>query len=610
MKNYIIIIIAVFFFGNVLSAQQGKYVRKSVSSLESVWFKPGSVGGLQFDSKTFDKFIDFYIEVERFDYNVLPDNLIQDFRREANSIEEVSADAISEVLQNTVTSKIVEILNDPDVMKERGTALKDEAAFQSFAATKAKSLGLTTDELKTLMNSAYIYLPFISSAKKESDGADDLTITIEGGIIWWQMKMAGDGSTSVEQVLSATTKGLSVIDPTAKDPFTKKSLYNEFKFGTEKWVTTPVQYAQNDAMLAFCKNLGGKTKEIDDFKLSAQIVEADGRKYGFPLGFREGVHLDDGFHIVEYEEDSEGNEVTMRRGFVRVSKTGDNNEDPNNYTYANQLLGTTVSEGTVVMEHPRLGMDARIKFGMISGMNILQKHTYVYGPFMFLHGGNLFNSASNIDEFAEQWNAAVGNQYGTIAPALSEDASSGFGGNLLLSYNLAPIIGISQTFVNFDFDFAIPNAKPNLEATAATLVLSPYLSLTKNFGGRLYYAVNVGGGVDILTMTGTTQLLLTSYSFALGVVAPGVKVSGEVGYMLNADLSLTGSVGYKLGMAPVTTTYTFDGQDLSDYIETYSSILDYSELRMGGLSINVGVSYSLGELPINIFGFLDPLKKH
>ena len=141
-------------------------------------------------------------------------------------------------------------------------------------------------------------------------------------------------------------------------------------------------------------------------------------------------------------------------------------------------------------------------------------------------------------------------------------------------------------------------------------MLSPYLSLTKNFGGRLYYAVNVGGGVDILTMTGTTQLLLTSYSFALGVVAPGVKVSGEVGYMLNADLSLTGSVGYKLGMAPVTTTYTFDGQDLSDYIETYSSILDYSELRIGGLSINVGVSYSLGELPINIFGFLDPLKKH
>ena len=38
--------------------------------------------------------------------------------------------------------EIVEILNNPDVVKNRGAALKDESALQSFAATKAKSLGL------------------------------------------------------------------------------------------------------------------------------------------------------------------------------------------------------------------------------------------------------------------------------------------------------------------------------------------------------------------------------------------------------------------------------------------------------------------------------------
>ena len=153
-----VIIHSVLFLSvSLLIGQQGKYVRKSVSSLESVWFKPGSVAGLEFDSKTFDKFIDFYVEVDRFDYNVLPGNLIQDFRREANSIDSVNADAISDVLEKTVTSKIVDILNDPDVMRKRGTALKDESAFQSFAATKAKSLGLTTEELKTLMNSAFSF---------------------------------------------------------------------------------------------------------------------------------------------------------------------------------------------------------------------------------------------------------------------------------------------------------------------------------------------------------------------------------------------------------------------------------------------------------------------
>jgi hypothetical protein len=36
----------------------------------------------------------------------------------------------------------------------------------------------------------------------------------------------------------------------------------------------------------------------------------------------------------------------------------------------------------------------------------------------------------------------------------------------------------------------------------------------------------------------------------------------------------------------------------------------YEDLNMGGLTITIGVSYELGELPINLFGFLDPFKKH
>jgi len=581
----IAVVIILTGLGCVLSAQQGKYVRKSVSSLESVWFKPGSVGGLQFDSKTFDKFIDFYIEVERFDYNVLPDNLIQDFRREANSIEEVSADAISEVLQNTVTSKIVEILNDPDVMKERGTALKDEAAFQSFAATKAKSLGLTTEELKTLMNSAYIYLPFISSAKKESDGADDLTVTIEGGIIWWQMEMDDEGTTSVEQVVSETTQGIGSVDPTEKELFTEKSAWpQDFQFGNEKWSTTPEQYAQNDAMLAFCKNLGVKTKKIDDFKLTAQIVEASGKKYGFPLGFREGVHLDDGFHIVEYEEDAEGNESKVEKGFVRVSKTGDNNSDPNNYTYANQLLGSKVSEGTIVMEHPRLGMQARYNMGLTVGSSITPEHTSL-------------------------------NPAGIDANVLAEEATSQFGGNVIFSYNLAPIIGVTQTFVDMDIGFGIPAAKYDVPSgevpSAAAFVLSPYMGLTKKFGGRMYASATLGVGVDMLSIAGTyifpaaLVVILEDIDYSIDIMAPGFKVGGEAGMMLSPDLSLTASANLKLGLAPMVGTLTWNETEYE--IDDLSA---YEELKMGGLTITIGASYELGELPFNLFGFLDPFKKH
>jgi hypothetical protein len=589
MKKVIIISVLLVSV-SLLVGQQGKYVRKSVSSLESVWFKPGSVAGLDFDSKTFDKFIDFYVEVDRFDYNVLPGNLIQDFRREANSIDEINPDAISDVLESTVISKIVDILNDPDVMQKRGTALKDESAFQSFAATKAKSLGLTTDELKTLMNSAYIYLPYIHSAKKETEDKY-LSITIYGGILWWQLKVDGSGNASVEKVLEAKTSGLSSIDPNGKNPLTDKPLYTEFKFGNEKWSTTPEQYAQNDAMLAFAKNLGVKTKEIEAFKLQAQIVEADGKKYAFPLGFKEGVHLDDGFHIVEFMEDEQGNEVAEQIGFVRVAKTGDNKSDPNNFTYANQLLGSKVSEGTVVMEHPRLGMDARIKFGMISGMNISRSHSQLPN---FLGGEYIF-----VDD---------------------EGATSAIGANITFAYNLAPIIGVSQTFLDIDMGFFMPVVEINPNAEAFPFIIPINFGVTKKIQfGKSNLGVGVNGGFDMFSMAGTitvSTVSSTEYTYAYSIMALGFGASVNYEMLLTPDLSFNIGAGYRLGLAPLSASITIDETeyDLTENYTTYFPGKDFDEtfedLNLGGLGINLGINYALGELPINLFGFLDPLKKH
>jgi len=575
----------------LLFAQQGKYVRKSVSSLESVWFKPGSVSGMNFDSKTFDKFIDFYIEVDRFDYNVLPGNLLQDFRREANSIEEVSADAISEVLERTVTSKIIEILNDPEVMKNRGTALKDESAFQSFAATKAKSLGLTTDELKTLMNSAYIYLPYIHSAKKEIEDKF-LSITIYGGILWWQLKVDASGNASVEKVLEAKTSGLSSLDPNAKNALTGKPLFREFKFGNEKWPTTPEQYAQNDAMLAFCKNLGVKTKELTAFRLQAQIVEADGKKYAFPLGFKEGVHLDDGFHIIEFMEDEKGNEVAEQIGFVRVSKTGDNKADPNNYTYANQLLGSKVSEGSIVMEHPRLGMDARVKFGMISGMNISRSHSQLPN---FLGGAYVFAEGDDSPE--------VG-------------ATSAIGVNITFAYNLAPIINVSQTFLDIKMGFFMPLVEINPDAEAFPFIIPINFGVTKKIGfGRSNISVGLNGGFDIFSMAGTITISTTEYDYSYSLIALGFGASVDYEMLLTPDLSFNIGAGYRIGLAPLSASITVDETEY-DLTENYSTYFNgtfdenFEDYNSGGLSINLGINYALGELPINIFGFLDPFKKH
>ena len=98
---------------------------------------------------------------------------------------------------------------------------------------------MTDAELDALLNSAYIYLPFISSMKQEVDG-DNVTVSLEGGLIWWQVKVAGDGTTSVEQILTATTSGVSSLDRTSKNPLTKKPMYREFKFGDDKWSTKSI----------------------------------------------------------------------------------------------------------------------------------------------------------------------------------------------------------------------------------------------------------------------------------------------------------------------------------------------------------------------------------
>ena len=195
-------------------------------------------------------------------------------------------------------------------------------------------------------------------------------------------KNDGNGNVTVEQILSAETMAMSSADKSATNILTEKSVWpKDFRFGNDKWKVDAEQYAQNDAMLAFAKNLGVKTKKIDAFKLTAQIAEADGGKYGFPLGHREGVHLDDGFDLVEYSEDEEGNEIAERVGFVRVSKTADNEGNPSAFSYSSQLLGDRQDIGGVVMEHPVLGLDARVKFAIVSGLNIpkksLQKITLV-----------------------------------------------------------------------------------------------------------------------------------------------------------------------------------------------------------------------------------------
>ena len=83
------------------------------------------------------------------------------------------------------------------------------------------------------------------------------------------------------------------------------------------------------------------------------------------------------------------------------------------------------------------------------------------------------------------------------------------------------------------------------------------------------------------------------------------------GYMAVKNVSHHKSMGGVYGSLTKLRKIEYaNGEDLSEYITTYSSVLDYSELNMGGVNFSAGINYTLSELPVNIFGFLDPFKKH
>ena len=150
--------------------------------------------------------------------------------------------------------------------------------------------------------------------------------------------------------------------------------------------------------------------------------------------------MDDGFFLVELTEDEDGNEKSVQLGFLRIAKTGKNNEDPLALSSAKQLYGKRGDVGSLVMEHPRLGMDVRGRAG--------------------------FKSLNNLAIFTGENGVWKDEKLSAMM----------FGADI--SYNVAPIIGVSQTFLDVGLGFGM--------ITSASLMVAFWIiafgvQLTGNF---------------------------------------------------------------------------------------------------------------------------------
>ena len=560
-------------------SQQGTYKKKSISSLETVWIKPGALKNIKkVDFDILNSFIEFYIEIPRFDFNTLPKSQIQAFINEANKLSVVDTKTLSKVMEDTIIEEILSILNDPRVQSQRGQKLKNESDFKSFASTKAKSIGLTTKQLGSLMNSAFIYLPYINKMESEKEKGT-LSIKIEGGIIWWRMKVKENGTAFLEKIYDATISADNSIDLNLKDSKGKKYTYSEYTWGDRKFETNPETYVQGDAMAEFIQNLSIKMREIPEFKLQAQVEERIGRRYGFRLGLEEGVHLDDGFFLIELEEDEKGNEKEVNLGFLRVSKSRKKSNSLTALSTAKQIYGKKGDIGSIMVEHPRLGIESKFKLSVKSGLNIEPDHAF-----------NL------IEETAK--NSLI----------------LGYG----MSYNLAPIINLSQTFLDVEFAFGLLNAKLTDEAIDDRVI--PYtiglgVGLSKKFWfGRMNFPVGLLYNIEGLTFHSKEEELSFSSS--------GGKLNTGLEYMINANTII--SFGIEYTVIPEISSVTFENEDEEEIDlskELGDDFLDFwnkggvgyfgnDPLSLSGLSIRFGIDRSLGGTEGNIFGSLDRFKKY
>ena len=147
-------------------AQTGRYTRKSISYVDILLVTKKGISLSDRNEKYFLSAIHDGIKIARFDYNPLPDMVQSSFRRRL-SRRSYSESEIGELINETIAPELIKIL---DVQKEiRARNLVTEVQKNSFIVLKAKEMGITAAQLQQVMNSSYLYIPFLSHYKKERD---------------------------------------------------------------------------------------------------------------------------------------------------------------------------------------------------------------------------------------------------------------------------------------------------------------------------------------------------------------------------------------------------------------------------------------------------------
>ncbi len=538
MRRPALILLALFVCAPAALGQQ-RYERKSISYINALWLATPEARQVNQEQVGYMlSVIKEQIEMERFDYNPLPDRMIAEFVDAANARDELTVDELARLMERELTPTIVSILEG--AMPERAGELVSEEKRQGFIATKAKELGITLEEIEKVMNSAYIYLPVLTGYKREESKTEGkFTYTLEGGIIWFRADMSGDYP-AVELKVAKTTMSKG--------------------FGSDR-------FAYQSAVRNYARNLQTATRAIEEFRLSAPIAEVEGGRVGFRLGTREGIHMDDCFLVGEWVEHPDGKVRFERSGWTRVGKVADNSADKVALSYAWAVKRGSWAPGMLAVEHPRLNIDIALK-PMMFYMKVTEGRIPLLGSSIFIR-----------------------QDYESYAPGLDLDAH----------YNLAGVTGISQLFFLVGGNFVFP-ATLDLESNTFTMLTAtpPFVwgvhgGLLKRFCmGQLAVSTEVKGGMRFFTVEQDFTFGLTGYKYTVRNNTGGVMFNLGLDWAASPDFNLGVMAGYRL--LPISEIWT---QELEPFGEIFAVDDQFPDIDHSGLAFGLYFHWTPPELPFD-----------
>lgn len=327
---------------------QRKYERKSISFIDMLIVTSPNLKVRHDEVSYILKNIRKYIELERFDYNPIPENMMKELRTKLTSRGVITLDELRGLIDETLVSSLKTILDMESEM--RASELVSESDRASFIATEAKELGITAEDIEKVLNAAYLYIPALTNYTVSKDTIKNkMRCTMGLAVIWYHLVYKGD-KTHIELIKITKTKSLGTAALDAKGlkwpPMIGKKV-------------NPREYAYYSAVNTASKNLQWEMKSLTLSKLSAPLIEAFSNSVKFNLGTKEGLKLDWKFDILETIETEKGLKE-HKVGFVKVRSIANNKKNRNALSGAQPIIGS-FDKGMLAVEHPRLGMDILLR---------------------------------------------------------------------------------------------------------------------------------------------------------------------------------------------------------------------------------------------------------